>query len=196
MDMTKEQWVAFLHNLNAEDITWVYPYPLLYACGNKLWVPLFGVWGAVSYAPLLVQRQFESQFFIPQTFGLDQLEFDYGVEDSVRKVCQPNLVTPEYVVWRSERVNDGFVLLFTVIKAFNIFFWLPLEAEIIGQELYTKRREWEREKEELQRQVFELQLDVKGMGDHLTVAAKRPTRLALIEDEKPFGDREDTTKLV
>jgi len=86
MDMTKEQWVAFLHNLNAEDVTWVYPHPLLYACGDKPWVPLLGVWGAVSYAPLLVQRQFESQLFIPQTFGLDQLEFDYGAEDSVRKV--------------------------------------------------------------------------------------------------------------
>ncbi|KAM3325853.1 hypothetical protein P3S67_000978 [Capsicum chacoense] len=85
MDMTKEQWVAFLHNLNAEDVTWVYPHPLLYACGDKPWVPLLGVWGAVSYAPLLVQRQFESQLFIPQTFGLDQLEFDYGAEDSVRK---------------------------------------------------------------------------------------------------------------
>lgn len=42
----------------------------------------------------------------------------------------------------------------------------------------------------------ELQLDVQGMGDHLSVAAKRQTRLALIEDEKPFGDREDTTKFV
>ncbi|PHT51222.1 hypothetical protein CQW23_10969 [Capsicum baccatum] len=70
------------------------------------------------------------------------------------------------------------------------------EAEIVRQEFYTKRRKWEREKEELQRQVFELQLDVQGMGDHLTVAAKRQTRLALIEDEKPFGDREDTTKFV
>ncbi|KAM3380276.1 hypothetical protein P3S68_005849 [Capsicum galapagoense] len=146
--MTKEQWVAFLQNLNAEDVTRVYPHPLLYACGDKLWVPLLGVWGAVSYAPLLVQRQFESQFFIPQTFGLDHLEFDYGAEYSARK------------------------------------------------EFYTKRREWEREKEEPQRQVFELRLDVQGMGDHLTVAAKRQTRLALIEDEKPFGDREDTTKFV
>ncbi|KAM3204707.1 hypothetical protein P3L10_003023 [Capsicum annuum] len=112
------------------------------------------------------------------------------------QVCQPNLVTPEYVVWRSERVNGGIVLPFAVTEAFNVFFRLPSEAEIVRQEFYTKRREWEREKEELQRQVFELQLDVQGMGDHLTVAAKRQTRLALIEDEKPFGDREDTTKFV
>ncbi|PHT46102.1 hypothetical protein CQW23_15260 [Capsicum baccatum] len=179
MDMTKEQWVAFLHILNAEDVNWVYPHPLLYACGDKPWVPLLGVWGAVSYAPLLVQRQFESHLFIPQTFGLDQLEFDYGAED---------------LVWK--RVNGGIVLPFTVTKAFNVFLWLPSEAEIVRQEFYTKRREWEREKEELQRQMFELQLDVQGMGDHLTVTTKRQTRLALIEDEKPFGDREDTTKFV
>ncbi|MCD9640695.1 hypothetical protein HAX54_026148 [Datura stramonium] len=97
--------------------------------------------GAVSYAPLLVQRQFESQLFIPQTFGLDQLEFDYGAEDSIRKVCQPNLVTPEYVVCRSERVNGGIVLPFDVTEAFNVFFRLPSEAEIVRQEFYTKRLE-------------------------------------------------------
>jgi hypothetical protein len=30
------------------------------------------------------------------------------------QVCQPNLVTPEYVVWRSERVNGGIVFPFAV----------------------------------------------------------------------------------
>ncbi|MBA0845309.1 hypothetical protein Goarm_022181 [Gossypium armourianum] len=29
---------------------------ILYRCGNFDWVPLFGIWGAVGYAPLLVLR--------------------------------------------------------------------------------------------------------------------------------------------
>ncbi|PHT36133.1 hypothetical protein CQW23_23833 [Capsicum baccatum] len=66
----------------------------------------------------------------------------------IQLVCQPNLVTPEYVVWRSERVNGGIVLPFAMTEAFNVFFRLPSEAEIVRQEFYTKRREWEREKEE------------------------------------------------
>ena len=50
------------------------------------------------------------------------------------QVCQPNLVTPEYVVWRSERVNGGIVLPFAVTEAFHVFFRLPSEAEIVKQE--------------------------------------------------------------
>jgi hypothetical protein len=56
------------------------------------------------------------------------------------QVCQPNLVTPEYVVWRSERVNGGIVLPFAVTEAFHVFFRLPSEAEIVKQEFDTKRR--------------------------------------------------------
>lgn len=47
------------------------------------------------------------------------------------------------------------MLPFAVTEAFHVFFRLPSEAEIVRQEFDTKRREWEREKEELQRQVFE-----------------------------------------
>ena len=51
---------------------------VLYRCGDKMWVPLLGLWGVVSYAPLLVCRQYASEQFIPATHGLDQLEFAYG----------------------------------------------------------------------------------------------------------------------
>ena len=45
---------------------------------RQMWVPLLGLWGVVSYAPLLVCRQYVSEQFIPATHGLDQLEFAYG----------------------------------------------------------------------------------------------------------------------
>ncbi|MFQ6665438.1 hypothetical protein Gotur_032171 [Gossypium turneri] len=35
---------------------WMLPNEILYRCGNFNWVPLLGIWGAVSYAPLLVLR--------------------------------------------------------------------------------------------------------------------------------------------
>ena len=36
-----------------------------------------GIMGAISYAPLMVVRQFGGKQFIPATGGLDQLEFSY-----------------------------------------------------------------------------------------------------------------------
>ena len=54
------------------------PYvPLLYRCEDKPWVQLPRLWGAVSYAPLMVVRQLGERQFIPATTGLAQLEFSY-----------------------------------------------------------------------------------------------------------------------
>ena len=54
------------------------PYvPLLYRCGDKTWIQLPGLWGVVSYAPLMVVRQLGGRQFIPATAGLTQLEFSY-----------------------------------------------------------------------------------------------------------------------
>ena len=51
---------------------------VFYGCGDKMWVPLLGLWGVVSYAPLLVCRQYESEQFILATHGFNQLKFAYG----------------------------------------------------------------------------------------------------------------------
>ena len=50
---------------------------MLFGCGNKMWVPLLGQWGVVSYAPILVCRQYAAEQFIPTTHRLNQLEFAY-----------------------------------------------------------------------------------------------------------------------
>ena len=51
---------------------------VLYGCGDKMWVLLLGLWGVISYASLLVCRQYATEQFIPTIHGLNQLEFAYG----------------------------------------------------------------------------------------------------------------------
>ena len=81
-EQTKKQWVATLLSLNSTHITWKAPWMtlkhMLFGCGNKMWVPLLGLWGVVSYAPLLLCRQYAAEQFIPTTHRLNQLEFAYG----------------------------------------------------------------------------------------------------------------------
>ena len=78
----REQWVATLLSLDPAHITWKAPWMtlkhMLFGCGNKMWVPLLGLWGVVSYAPILVCRQYAAGQFIPAIHGLNQLEFAYG----------------------------------------------------------------------------------------------------------------------
>ncbi|XP_012477678.1 uncharacterized protein LOC105793299 [Gossypium raimondii] len=70
-DISEEKWLAILQNLQEEDIEWRAPWLLpdetLYRCGNFDWVSLLGIRGAVSYAPLMVLRQYRSRQFIPAT---------------------------------------------------------------------------------------------------------------------------------
>ncbi|XVF20555.1 hypothetical protein REPUB_Repub12eG0010600 [Reevesia pubescens] len=72
--ITKEQWITSFQSLESVNITWKAPWiatsAFIYRCGKNLWVPLPGLWGVVSYAPLLVRRQFGSQQFILMTRGL------------------------------------------------------------------------------------------------------------------------------
>ena len=57
---TKEGWIAFLQTVSDVEIVWLAPWvsyvPLLYQCENKPWVELPGLWGAVSYALLMMVR--------------------------------------------------------------------------------------------------------------------------------------------
>ena len=61
-DQTREQWIADLRDLDLAHVTWKAPWMnqgcVLYGFGDKMWVPLLGLWGVVSYAPLLVCRQY------------------------------------------------------------------------------------------------------------------------------------------
>ena len=80
---TNKGWIAFLQNISDKQIVWFVPWlphvPFLYCCGDKLWVPLLGLWGAISYAPLMVARQFAGNQFIPAIGELEQFEFSYEI---------------------------------------------------------------------------------------------------------------------
>ncbi|KAG8497791.1 hypothetical protein CXB51_007130 [Gossypium anomalum] len=89
-DITEENWMAILQNLEEEDVEWrapsMVPDEILYRCGDFDWVPLLGVWGAVGYAPLLVLRQYRSRQFTPLTYGLAQCEFVFTGNNYKRRV--------------------------------------------------------------------------------------------------------------
>ena len=74
--------MAALLSLDPTHITWKAPWMtlryMLFGCENKMWVPLLGLWGVVSYASMLVCKQYAAEQFIPATGGLNQLEFAYG----------------------------------------------------------------------------------------------------------------------
>ena len=123
----RAQWVVALQNLESIDITWKAPWmpreSMLYGCGDNLWVPLLEVWGAISYAPLLVRRQYLSTQFIPTTHGLNLLEFDYETAGYVGRIVElakvwkePHRTDPDkssdrvtngYMIWRANRVKDA-----------------------------------------------------------------------------------------
>ena len=126
-NQTKAQWMAALQNLESTDITWKTLWmpreSMLYDCGDNLWVPLLGVWGAISYALLLVRRQYLSTQFFPTTHGLNLLEFDYGTAGYVGRIVElakawkeshladpdksSDRVTYGYIIWRANRVKNA-----------------------------------------------------------------------------------------
>ncbi|KAL1075602.1 hypothetical protein V6Z11_D11G375100 [Gossypium hirsutum] len=89
-DISEEKWMAIFQNLQEGDIEWRAPWLLpgeiLYRCGDFDWVSLIGIWGAVSYAPLLVLRQYRSRQFVPANQGLAECKFSYRGDSYKRRV--------------------------------------------------------------------------------------------------------------
>ncbi|MFQ6662853.1 hypothetical protein Gotur_030567 [Gossypium turneri] len=126
-DISEENWIAILQNLQEDDVEWRAPWlipdGILYRCGSFDWVPLLGIWGAVGYAPLLVLRQYNSRQFVPATYGLAQCEFSYQGDNYKKKVKEisqawnqvhrmkrlavGSMTTPGYGEWQSKRINDN-----------------------------------------------------------------------------------------
>ncbi|EOY18289.1 Uncharacterized protein TCM_042889 [Theobroma cacao] len=78
--------------------------------------------GAISYAPIMVRRQFGSEQFVPMTHQLDQLEFTYGEPETLKRIeeivqdwkktCRVDQgrvtdeVTTGYHTWHDQRVKN------------------------------------------------------------------------------------------
>ncbi|MBA0820759.1 hypothetical protein Gohar_025753, partial [Gossypium harknessii] len=126
-DITEERWMAIFQNLRDEDVEWkalwMVPDEILYRYGDFDWVPLFRIWGAIGYTPLLVLRQYRSRQFILATQGLVECEFSYRGNNYKGKIREMSnawkqihrmkrftvgaTTTLEYHGWRSKRINDN-----------------------------------------------------------------------------------------
>ena len=87
---TEEWWVSSFQI--PSQLQWMAPWmsrpPLLYRYENLPWVPFFGSWGMISYAPLLVLRQFGAKQFVPATNGLVSSEITYDQSEKTQVLSQ------------------------------------------------------------------------------------------------------------
>ncbi|KAL1074101.1 hypothetical protein V6Z11_D11G267400 [Gossypium hirsutum] len=181
-DLSEEKWLLILQNLREEDVEWRAPWLLpdkiLYRCDNFDWVSLFGIWGAVGYAPLMVLRQYRSRQFIPATQGLAEFEFSYkdnGYKKKIREITSAwdqtrqmkrlavgPTTTPEYNEWWVRRINDN-ILRPSQGDSQSIEEHLrvdPSELEIMKHDFEKRNAELEKRIEQLEEEKMHLGLDV------------------------------------
>ena len=88
---------------------------------------MLGLWRVVSYAPLLVCRQYALEQFILAIHGLNQLEFAYGDPGYATQLAKlsilwsepqwvdlarhGNNIAPDYIEWNSNRAKDVALLV-------------------------------------------------------------------------------------
>ena len=139
---------------------WMSRPPLLYRCGNLPWVPFFGPWGMISYAPLLALRQFGATQFVPVTSGLASSKITYDQSEKTQMLSEVmqawkdpqrtrlnQLVrgcTPKYIVWRRQKIEDTISLPNRM--QVPILYPVPIqssEIEIIRAEFAFERSEME-----------------------------------------------------
>ncbi|MFQ6660406.1 hypothetical protein Gotur_028940 [Gossypium turneri] len=181
-DISEEKWVAILQNLHEEDVEWRAPWLLpdeiLYRYGDFDWVPLLGIWGAISYAPFLVLRQYRSRRFIPTTPGLAKCEFSYkgdGCKKKIREISNAwnqtrrikrldvgLMTTPEYNEWWVRRINDN-IPKPSQENSQSIEEYLRVvtsELEIVRQDFETRNAGLEKKIEQMEEEKINLRLDM------------------------------------
>lgn len=179
---TKEQWISRLRELMSVEVTWRAPWmphhPVLYKCGNEPWVPLMGPWGAISYAPIMVRRQFGSEQFVPMTHRLNTLEFAYGEPGFLKRIEEiaqawkktsrvdqgryTDEVTTGYQIWHDQRVKDVVYPKEDALRG-------PVDPEprdaLLESELARKKSEaenasWKQRYEDLQKECEKMKREV------------------------------------
>ncbi|KAL1179602.1 hypothetical protein V6Z11_A03G170600 [Gossypium hirsutum] len=196
---------ALLRNLQSKDVKWrapwIVPGDILYQCGSFNWVPLLGIWGAIGYAPLLVLRQHGLRQLILVTQGLAQSEFVYRGADYKRKVSEVSsawnktyrlkgvainpATTPEYVEWRSRRINDNVPMtkMEEVRPMAEYLQVIPSEFDIMKQEFKRKNLELEKKIKKIEEENMYLSLDVDLQKKEVEKVRK--------ENRKVEKDRDD-----
>ena len=186
---TREQWVATFRVLTADQVTWKTPWmsrvEVVYRCGNEFWVPLLGIWGVTSYAPLLVRRQNNSEQFTPVTYKLTQCEFDYVGQKNKKKTIEISKAWKEthridtgrssedftlgYEQWRNTR--EKYVNLPPQDDAVQFADPQPkkilTEVEMLKQEFQEKSHRWEMETSRLQGEATEWKFQAEAEKSRL-----------------------------
>ncbi|XP_016721749.1 calcium-binding and coiled-coil domain-containing protein 2-like [Gossypium hirsutum] len=101
--------------------------------------------------------------FVPVTQGLAQNEFVYKGADYKRKGVAINpATTPEYVEWRSRRINDNVpITKMEEVRPMEEYLQvIPSELDIMKQEFKRKNLELEKKIEKLEEEKMYLSLDV------------------------------------
>ncbi|MBA0700678.1 hypothetical protein Goari_022000 [Gossypium aridum] len=73
-----KEWVQNLSTLTYQEIEWKAPWmiqsTILIECDGHLWVPLIGIWGAISYSSLMVLSKYRYDQCVPTIAGLNRVE--------------------------------------------------------------------------------------------------------------------------
>jgi hypothetical protein len=134
------------------------------SCGSRIWVPLIGVTGYISYAPALVTRQLGGMQYVPRTLGLADFVGLFKHQPFLEEMElirqdweRPLLIKREegstfetsfsqnYAVWRNEELSE--------VKVFSI----PKHPESTIEQQKRKRTDNEEElRKQLERCVIDL----------------------------------------
>ncbi|MBA0611670.1 hypothetical protein Godav_012335, partial [Gossypium davidsonii] len=114
------------------------PDEILYRCGDFNWVPLLGIWGAVTYALLLNQTR------------------------RMERLAIGPMMTPEYIEWWGGKINDNIPGPSQgdgqpIEKHLRV---VPSELEIIMQDFKKINSELEKKIEQMEEEKMNLRLDM------------------------------------
>ena len=117
-DLDNQGWVDKLEGLPNSEFKWRAPWvttlKVLMSCGQRHWVPLVGITGYVSYAPVLVVRQLGGMQFVPRTLGIAQFSgfFKDPMAEEVLEIIKQDwrhLVLVEIEGLRDPSASEGYV---------------------------------------------------------------------------------------
>ncbi|KAK5793337.1 hypothetical protein PVK06_034480 [Gossypium arboreum] len=93
-DISEENWILLLQNLQEEDIKWRAPWlvpdEIIFRYGSFDWVPLLEIWRAVGYAPLLVLRG------VNYKKKIKEVSSAWNQTRRMKRVTAGLMTTPEY----------------------------------------------------------------------------------------------------
>ena len=161
------------------------------------------MWGVISYAPLLVCRQYASKQFIPAIHGLNQLEFAYGDPGYAAQLAKLSTLWSEpqwvdlarhcnniasgYMEWNSNRARDVALLVRddSVQLACPLPERMPTELELLRRELEIERKKNSDQDSNYQAKLGQCWYFLKIKEDK--VKDERKERESLLEDFKSLG---------